>query len=130
MSCSNPFPGQTTNIFKDKFCKWPRLLQISIVLSFLPIFAVLIAVKQNIASLQSLSDTIVVMGFFNIFLLAWGLILFFKARKHWYRNYHIGKSLLVAVLPIFLSGYILINDLPDNRTVQQETSKVVEFSIN
>ncbi|MDO6542338.1 hypothetical protein [Photobacterium sanguinicancri] len=130
MLCSKPFPGQTDHIFKDKFNKWPKLFRAFVLLSLLPPALVMLLVSQQLAPLNALIDTVTLTCGFNIMLIAWGVLLKVRARKYWYRNYHIGKTLVLACLPFIASAYIALSDIPDNRVVQQERSQAVEVAIN
>ncbi|MGF1692916.1 hypothetical protein [Photobacterium kagoshimensis] len=130
MLCSKPFPGQTDHIFKDKFNKWPTLLRALVIISLLPPAFAMLLVSQQLAPFNALIDIFTLVGGFNIILIIWGVLLKIRARKYWYRNYHIGKTLLLASLPILASAYIAFSEIPDNRVVQQERSRAVEVAIN
>ncbi|PSW26151.1 hypothetical protein C9I94_04805 [Photobacterium swingsii] len=117
-------------MFKDKFCKWPKLLRAFVILSLLPPAFVMLLVSQQLAPLDVLIDIFTLVGGFNVILVIWGGLLKIRARKYWYRNYHIGKTLVLACLPILASAYIAFSEIPDNRVVQQERSRAVEVAIN
>ncbi|MGF1702337.1 hypothetical protein L4D09_18750 [Photobacterium makurazakiensis] len=131
MNCTKPFPGQTDQMFKDKFGKWPRLMKLCVLLSLLPPVIVLILIHNNIASMPMMYDVLVYVSGFNALLLTWGLLLKIRSKKYWYRNYHIGKTMLLAVVPILACGYILFTSPQPNKIVTQaQHDRPVQLIIN
>lgn len=130
MHCSKPFPGQADQMFKDKFCKWPKLMRALVIISLIPPFAILFMVYRQLAPVAALDDALTLTAGFNLLLLFWGLLLKIRSRKYWYRNYHIGKTMLLAMLPVIASGYILLSqpDVPD--MAKQQKTQAVHISLN
>lgn len=130
MFCSKPFPGQTDHIFKDKFCKWPKLLRSLIFISLLPPFVAMFFVYNQLAPLDLLYDILTIIAAFNLLMLFWGLILKIRAKKYWYRNYHIGKTMLFALIPVVACGYLLATEQSDPQVAQQVEIRSVEITTN
>ncbi|PSW03803.1 hypothetical protein C9I89_16570 [Photobacterium lipolyticum] len=117
-------------MFKDKFCKWPKLLRSLIFISLLPPFVTMLFVYNQLAPLHLLYDILTLIGAFNLLMLFWGLILKIRAKKYWYRNYHIGKTMLLALIPVVACGYLLATERPDPRVAQQVEIQSVEITTN
>ncbi|MGF1877001.1 hypothetical protein [Photobacterium profundum] len=130
MSCANPFTGQESHMFKDKFCKWPKLLRFLVFISLIPPLGMFYLVYSNLAPAYLLNETLTIVGSFNLILLTWGLLLKIRAKKYWYRSYHIGKTMLLALIPILACGYLLATDQNAPRVAQQVKTQYVEISIN
>lgn len=116
-------------MFKDTFGKWPRLMRLLVLFSLLPPIAVVFLIHYHIAPVHALLDIFICVASLNGALLVWGLILKIRAKKYWYRNYHIGKTMMLAILPILACGYVLVTEKPDNKIVIQHTQSV-QLSIN
>ncbi|PSW21554.1 hypothetical protein C9I98_05080 [Photobacterium sanctipauli] len=118
-------------MFKDKFGKWPRLMKLLVLLSLLPPVTALVLVHQNLAPLHLMHDVLVGVSCFNALLLTWGLLLKIRSKKYWYRNYHIGKTMMLAVVPILACGYILVTD-PHEHNIANQTKqdRAVQITIN
>ncbi|MDO6705458.1 hypothetical protein [Photobacterium sp. 1_MG-2023] len=129
MRSSIPFPGQNDNIFRDKFHKWPKLMRYLVLVSLLPA-AFLLIVSQMTADDQSLQAPCLIAASFNVALFCWGMVLKLKARKYWYRQYHIGKTMLVALLPVLVSTYLILNSVSPEAVASQPLSRSVQISIN
>ncbi|WP_249199221.1 hypothetical protein [Photobacterium sp. GJ3] len=129
MRSSTPFPGQNDNIFRDKFHKWPKLMRYLVLVSLLPA-AFLLIVSQMTADNQSLQAPCLIAASFNVALFCWGMVLKLKARKYWYRQYHIGKTMLVALLPVLISTYLILNSVSPEAVASQPLSRSVQISIN
>lgn len=130
MNCSKPFPGQSDQMFKDKFGKWPRIMRLLVLFSLLPPFVAFILVENGITTYQSLHSLLVSIASLNAILLFWGLLLKIRARKYWYRNYHIGKTMLLAFIPLTACGYIVVTELSSSKVITQTTPQVVQISVN
>lgn len=132
MNYSQPFPGQNEQMFKDKFGKWPRLMRAVVLISLLPPVIVYFLVNQQVTSPVAMHDVLLSIAVLNVTLFVWGLLLKIRARKYWYRNYHIGKTMLLSVAPIIACGYILITDAPSsrNQVANQPQSIPVRISID
>ncbi|MGF1871311.1 hypothetical protein [Photobacterium indicum] len=117
-------------MFKDKFCKWPKLLRFLVFISLIPPLGMFYLVYSNLAPAYLLNETLTMVGSFNLILLTWGLLLKIRAKKYWYRSYHIGKTMLLALIPILACGYLLATDQNAPRVAQQVKSQYVEISIN
>ncbi|OAN18762.1 hypothetical protein A3K86_01860 [Photobacterium jeanii] len=117
-------------MFKDKFCKWPKLLRVFVILSLLPPAFVFILVQQQLAPSLALNDVLLMVGGFNVVLILWGVLLKIRSRKYWYRNYHIGKTLMLALIPILASCYVSFSEMPESQVVKQEQVRSVEIAIN
>ncbi|UTV28887.1 hypothetical protein [Photobacterium atrarenae] len=130
MYSSQPFPGQSSQMFKDKFCKWPKLMRLLVLLNLLPTIVIVFVVHQQLAPFSMLDEVLAVTAGFNGLLLLWGVLLKIRSKKYWYRNYHIGKTMAVALLPVLASGYLFISQptMPD--MAQQQESKAVYISLN
>ncbi|KDM91573.1 hypothetical protein [Photobacterium galatheae] len=134
MRSSTPFPGQTDTMFKDKFHKWPKLMRYLVFISLLP-SAILLVLAQTPSGRESdlLSPSLIVASI-NLILIGWGLILKIRARKYWYRNYHIGKTILIALLPLITSTYLVLNTHATSSATStlpgQPVSRSVQLSIN
>ncbi|WP_299015421.1 hypothetical protein [uncultured Photobacterium sp.] len=130
MYYSKPFPGQADQMFKDKFCKWPKLMRTLVFISLLPSTTLIFLVHQQDASLAALESTLAITAAFNLLLLCWGLFLKIRSKRYWYRNYHIGKTMLLAALPLLACGYMfLLNpEIPD--MAKQQKAQAVQISIN
>ncbi len=111
MRMVSPLPGQQDRLFCDNFRKWPRLFH----------FVVLVAVSINISAFiltspfslppATLHDILTLWGLGNLLLLLWGLLLKLKAKSIWYRNYHIGKSLLLLIF-LLIVDFLALTTLP------------------
>ncbi|WP_231569020.1 DUF3624 family protein [Photobacterium gaetbulicola] len=130
MNCSKPFPGQSDQMFKDKFGKWPRIMRLLVLFSLLPPLLAFILVQNSITSYQSLQPLLIPIASLNALLLFWGLLLKIRARKYWYRNYHIGKTMLLAFIPLMASGYIVLTELASDKVINQPKPQVVQISVN
>ncbi|WEM41094.1 hypothetical protein PTW35_10620 [Photobacterium sp. DA100] len=130
MNCSKPFPGQSDQMFKDKFGKWPRIMRTLVLFSLLPPLLAFILVQNNITTYQSLQPLLIPIAGLNALLLCWGLMLKIRARKYWYRNYHIGKTMLLAFIPLMASGYIVLTELSSDKVISQSKPQVVQISVN
>ena len=130
MHYSKPFPGQNEQMFKDKFSKWPRLMRLLVLLSLLPPTILLFLVHSELAPIKALHDVLMAVTTLNVALLFWGLVLKIRARKYWYRSYHIGKTMLLAIVPIMACGYILLKEPPKSQMGQQPLSRTVQITIN
>ncbi|TDR75871.1 DUF3624 family protein [Photobacterium lutimaris] len=130
MNCSKPFPGQSEQMFKDKFGKWPRIMRSLVLFSLLPPLVAFILVQNNLTTYQSLQSLLTSVASLNAILLVWGLLLKIRARKYWYRNYHIGKTMLVAILPLMACGYIVVTELSSSKIITQSKPQVVQISVN
>ena len=58
-------------------------------------------------------------GGFNVVLILWGVLLKIRSRKYWYRNYHIGKTLMLALIPILASCYVSFSEMPESQVVKK-----------
>lgn len=130
MNCSKPFPGQSDQMFKDKFGKWPRIMRLLVLFSLLPPLVAFILVQNNITTYESLHNLLVSIASLNALLLFWGLLLKIRARKYWYRNYHIGKTMLLAFIPLMACGYIVLTELSSEKVITQNKPQVVQISVN
>ncbi|UXI02504.1 hypothetical protein [Photobacterium sp. TY1-4] len=130
MYSSQPFPGQSNQMFKDKFCKWPKLMRLLVLLNFLPTAIIVFVVHQQLAPFSMLDEILALTAGFNGLLLLWGVLLKIRAKKYWYRNYHIGKTMALALLPVLASGYLFVSQpaIPD--MAQQQEAKSVYISLN
>ncbi|QUJ69072.1 hypothetical protein KDD30_06335 [Photobacterium sp. GJ3] len=116
-------------MFRDKFHKWPKLMRYLVLVSLLPA-AFLLIVSQMTADNQSLQAPCLIAASFNVALFCWGMVLKLKARKYWYRQYHIGKTMLVALLPVLISTYLILNSVSPEAVASQPLSRSVQISIN
>lgn len=130
MHCSKPFPGQADQMFKDKFCKWPKLMRALVIISLFPPAAALFMVTRQLAPIDALDDTLSLTIGFNVILLLWGILLKIRSRKYWYRNYHIGKTMALAVMPLIASGYILLQQPEVPSMAKQQKNQTVYISLN
>ncbi|MGF1687037.1 hypothetical protein L4C36_10115 [Photobacterium japonica] len=130
MHYSKPFPGQSEHMFKDKFSKWPRIMRALVLLSLLPPALLILLVHQQLAPVSALHDVLLAVTVLNVTLLVWGLALKIRARKYWYRSYHIGKTMVLAAIPIMACGYIFLTELPKSELLAQPTSRTVQLTIN
>ncbi|MGR5062243.1 hypothetical protein [Photobacterium sp. DNB22_13_2] len=130
MNCSKPFPGQSDQMFKDKFGKWPRIMRLLVLFSLLPPLLAFILVQNNITTYQSLHPLLVSIASLNAILLFWGLLLKIRARKYWYRNYHIGKTMLLAFVPLIACSYVVLTELSTDKVITQSKPQVVQISVN
>ncbi|WP_053062383.1 hypothetical protein [Photobacterium aquae] len=130
MSYSKPFPGQNERVFKDTFGKWPRLMRWLVLISLFPPMLTLFLVQQDYTSITALRDTVTWTLLSNSSLLLWGILLRIRARKYWYRNYHIGKTMLLAFVPIAVCGYLLIAEAVPKHMVTNNQPRTVQISIN
>ncbi|MBC7005974.1 hypothetical protein BIZ37_25780 [Photobacterium sp. BZF1] len=117
-------------MFKDKFGKWPRIMRLLVLFSLLPPLVAFILVQNNITTYQSLHNLLVSIASLNAFLLFWGLLLKIRARKYWYRNYHIGKTMLLAFVPLMACGYIVLTELTSDKVITQSKPQAVQISVN
>ncbi|PSU13597.1 hypothetical protein C9J03_06295 [Photobacterium gaetbulicola] len=117
-------------MFKDKFGKWPRIMRLLVLFSLLPPLLAFILVQNSITSYQSLQPLLIPIASLNALLLFWGLLLKIRARKYWYRNYHIGKTMLLAFIPLMASGYIVLTELASDKVINQPKPQVVQISVN
>ncbi|WP_232323294.1 hypothetical protein [Photobacterium sp. J15] len=130
MYYSKPFPGQAEQMFKDKFCIWPRLMRGLVFVSLLPSAIVTLLVLQQHASLEALESALIITAAFNLLLLCWGVFLKVRSKKYWYRNYHIGKTMVIASLPLVACFYLFVAN-PDTADIaKQQRSQVVQISVN
>ncbi|UTM58660.1 hypothetical protein L4174_007455 [Photobacterium sp. CCB-ST2H9] len=130
MRSSTPFPGQTDTIFKDKFHKWPKLMRYLVFISLLPSAVLLIFAHTPTGTESNLLPSCLVASVINILLISWGLILKIKARKYWYRNYHIGKTILLALLQLIASTYLVLDTNTRSSLTNQPVARTVQLSIN
>ncbi|MEJ2763730.1 hypothetical protein VV869_07070 [Photobacterium sp. MCCC 1A19761] len=130
MYSSQPFPGQSNQMFKDKFCKWPKLMRLLVLLNLLPTTVIIFVVHQQLAPFSMLDEVLALTAGFNGLLLLWGILLKIRAKKYWYRNYHIGKTMALALLPVLASGYLFVSQpvIPD--MAKQQEVKSVYISLN
>ncbi|WP_120510714.1 hypothetical protein [Photobacterium salinisoli] len=130
MRSSSPFPGQTDNIFRDKFCKWPKLMRYLVFISLLPPAFFVALVHADAVNVDEVLIPSIIASALNILLFFWGIILKVKARKHWYRNYHIGKTMLIALLPVIASSYILLEQHETKTAANHFAPRSVQLSVN
>ena len=117
-------------MFKDKFGKWPRIMRLLVLFSLLPPLVAFILVQNNITTFESLQSLLTSIASLNALLLFWGLLLKIRARKYWYRNYHIGKTMLLAFVPLMACGYLLVTELNQDKVITQSKPQVVQISVN
>lgn len=101
-----------------------------VLFSLLPPLVAFILVQNNLTTYQSLQSLLTSVASLNAILLVWGLLLKIRARKYWYRNYHIGKTMLVAILPLMACGYIVVTELSSSKIITQSKPQVVQISVN
>ncbi|NAW64970.1 hypothetical protein [Photobacterium halotolerans] len=130
MRSSSPFPGQTDNIFRDKFCKWPKLMRYLVFISLLPPAFLVAIVHADTVSFNEVLIPSIAASALNILLFFWGIVLKVKARKYWYRNYHIGKTMLVALLPVIASSYMLLEQHEPKTAANHLAPRSVQLSVN
>ena len=130
MNCSKPFPGQSEQMFKDKFCIWPKLMRTLVLISLIPPSAILFMAHKQLAPLAGLHDLLMITLSFNLLLLFWGGLLKLRSRKYWYRNYHIGKTMALAMIPVLASGYFMLSSPETPDMAQQHDAKAVYISLN
>ncbi|MCQ1058471.1 hypothetical protein ACQKPX_02625 [Photobacterium sp. DNB23_23_1] len=130
MNCSKPFPGQSDQMFKDKFNKWPRIMRLLVLFSLLPPIVAFILVQNNITTYQSIHPLLVSIASLNAILLLWGLLLKVRARKYWYRNYHIGKTMLLAFVPLLACSYVVLTEPSTDKVITQSKPQIVQISVN
>lgn len=130
MHCTKPFPGQAEQMFKDKFCKWPKLMRAMVLISLIPPSVILVMVHNQFVPSAGIKDIMTITAAFNLLLLFWGLLLKIRSRKYWYRNYHIGKTMALAMLPLIAACYVMLanNDIAD--IASQQEAKTVYLSLN
>ncbi|MDX1301646.1 hypothetical protein [Photobacterium sp.] len=87
-------------------------------------------VYNQLAPLDLLYDILTIIAAFNLLMLFWGLILKIRAKKYWYRNYHIGKTMLFALIPVVACGYLLATEQSDPQVAQQVEIRSVEITTN
>ncbi|CAH0533047.1 hypothetical protein VST7929_00898 [Vibrio stylophorae] len=107
MRRASPFPDQSHRVFVDHFGRWPRLLMRMVLLSYFALCLVFILEWLNLSETFNLNIlcpflTTTVCALLNALLLIWAIILHLKARQIWYRNYHTGITITLALLPILL----------------------------
>ncbi|MGF1723731.1 hypothetical protein [Photobacterium nomapromontoriensis] len=104
-------------------------MRLLVLFSLLPPIVVVVLINYHIAPVHALLDIFICVATLNGTLFIWGLILKIRAKKYWYRNYHIGKTMMLAIIPILACGYVLITEKPVNKIVTQQTQSV-QLSIN
>ncbi|MCW8327744.1 hypothetical protein MD588_02905 [Photobacterium sp. SDRW27] len=130
MNCSKPFPGQADQMFKDKFCKWPKLMRVLVLVSLIPPAALFFMVQNQLVPQAALHEVLTITTGFNLLLLLWGLILKVRSKKYWYRNYHIGKTMVIAMVPVLACGYVLVTNQDMPNMAKQQEAQIVQISVN
>ncbi|UIP29228.1 MULTISPECIES: hypothetical protein [Photobacterium] len=130
MRSSSPFPGQNDKIFRDKFCKWPKLMRYLVFISLLPPAFLVTLLHADAVSFDEILIPGMMASALNILLFFWGIILKVKARKHWYRNYHIGKTMFIALLPVIASSYMFLEQHEPNTAANHLAPRSVQLSVN
>ena len=105
-------------------------MRVLVLVSLIPPFAMLFMMYNQFAPHQAFYDVLTITTGFSLVLLFWGVILKIRSRKYWYRNYHIGKTMVLAMVPVLACGYMLITNQSIPNMAKQPETQIVQISVN